>query len=325
MDNKRIDYKPATHSLAKVLFDVEQLPIFAEFVKGLNDIREINIPEYKALFNKRDDQLLSVVSNNYQLVSNQQALETGLKVFCELFPSVNEKDLIPFKVISTNKLTFCHIDLIHRELNLSKWKQDTWLPFLRISNSYNRTVALSFEIGFVRELCSNGFIFDKESIKVKFAHTKGLIPVDFDVDVSKFRKYEVDFVNHLHNLNRFYVDPHYVLPLVLKALNLNFNLQCENQRQLAKELERYTQTKTIITDLTDMYYKELKPTAYAVLNIITDYISHQDKYNTIPLFSSHINGYYNKPGNWIQNFTAEIQSPKFIMEEYLGEFISYLN
>ena len=325
MDNKRIDFKPATHRLEKVLFDVDQLPVVAKFDQGINDIREINIPDYKALFNKRDNKLLSVVSSNYQLVSNKQALEIGKKVFCELFPTVNEKDLIPFKVISTKKLSSCHIDLIHRELNLSKWKQDTWLPFLRISNSYNRTVALSFEIGFVRELCSNGFIFDKESIKVQFAHTKGLIPVDFKVDISKLRKYEVDFVNHLNNLNRFYVDPVYVFPLVLKALNLNFNLNYGNQRQVDKELERYAQTKTIITDLTNAYYKELKPTAYAVLNIITDYVSHQDKYKTIPLFTSHINGYYNKPGNWIQDFTKEIQSPQFNMENYLGEFKTYMN
>jgi hypothetical protein len=145
------------------------------------------------------------------------------------------------------------------------------------------------------------------------------------VDVSKLRKYEVDFVNHLNNLNRFYVDPVYVFPLVLKALNLNFNLEYGNQKQLDRELERYSRTKSIITDLTYAYYKELKPTAYAVLNIITDYVSHQDKYKTIPLFSSHVNGYYNKPGSWIHDLTTEIQNPKFNMEEYLGEFKTYMN
>jgi len=325
MDNRRIDYKPATHKLEKVLFEVKQLPLVAKFDQGINQLIDIPVPEYKALFNKRDGHLLSVVSQNYQLVTNEQAFETGKKVFCELFPSVKKEDLVPFKVISTKKLTSCHIDLIHKQTNLSKWKQDTWLPFLRISNSYNRTHALSFEIGFVRELCSNGFIFDKESVKVKFAHTKGKIPVDFEVDVSKLRKYEVDFVNHLNNLNRFYVDPVYVFPLVLKALNQRFKLDYENQKQLQRELERYQRTKAIITHLTNGYYKELKPTAYAVLNIVTDYISHQEEYKTIPLFSSHINGYYNKPGNWIQEFTEEIQRPQFNMEEYLGEFKTYMN
>lgn len=325
MDRKKIDYTHATHSLKSVLFNVEQLPLIAKFSDESNITREFQASGYVALFNQRDKELLSVVTDNYELITNAEALEIGKSVFCELFPSVEKEDLIPYKVISTRKLTSCHIDLIHKDLNLKNWKQDTWLPFLRISNSYNRTFALSFEIGFVRELCSNGFIFDKESIKVKFAHTRGQIPVKFEVDVSKLRKYEIEFVNHLNNLNRFYVDPIYVLPLVLKALNHRFRLNDNNPKIRDRELERFSDTKSLINELTDIYYKELKPTAYAVLNIVTDLISHQQDYKTIPLFSSHINSYYNKPGDWIQDFTLEIQSQKFNMEEYLGEFKTYLN
>ncbi len=325
MNNKQIDFKPATHELSNVMFEVEQLPVVAKLNIFLSDDREINIPDYKALYNKRDRQLLSVVTNNYHLVSNKQAYEIGEKVFFKLFPAIDPKDLIPFKVIATKKLTSCHIDLIHKELNLNKWKQDAWLPFLRISNSYNRTIALSFEIGFVRKLCSNGFIFDKESIKVKYAHTKGTIPFDISVDASKLKKYEIDFVEHLNNLSRFYVDPEHVFPLVLSALNLRFNFNHSNQQQLQKEKERYLRTKMIIADLTDAYFNELKPTAYAVLNIITDFVSHQDKYKAIPLFTSHVNGYYSKPGNWIQNFTQAIQTPRFNMVDYLGEFNTYMN
>lgn len=51
----------------------------------------------------------------------------------------------------------------------------------------------------------------------------------------------------------------------------------------------------------------------------------QDKYKAIPLFTSHVKQYYNKPGNWIQDLTKAIQSPKFNMEEYLGEYIKYMN
>ncbi|MEI7422009.1 MAG: DUF932 domain-containing protein [Prolixibacteraceae bacterium] len=325
MDRKKIDYTSATHSLESALFKVERIPLFAKIKDSTNSLKEIGIPDFQALFNGSDKTLLSVVTNNYQLVTNEKALEIGKNVFCELFPMVKKSDLIPFKVISTKKKTSCHIDLIHKDVTLEKWEQDTWLPFLRISNSYNRTFALSFEIGFVRELCSNGFIFDKESIKVKFAHTRGQIPVKFEVDVSKLRKYEIEFVNHLNNLNRFYVDPIYVLPLVLKALNHRFRLNDNNPKIRDRELERFSDTKSLINELTDIYYKELKPTAYAVLNIVTDLISHQQDYKTIPLFSSHINSYYNKPGDWIQDFTLEIQSQKFNMEEYLGEFKTYLN
>lgn len=322
--NKSLDYKPQTHHLDHILFDVEQIPITAQYQQGINEIQEIKVEGYKALYNKRDKQVLSIVTNNYTLITNRQALEIGKMVFCKLFPSVKPEDLIPFKVISTTKLSSCHIDLVHKDINLSQWKQDTWLPFLRISNSYNRTIALSFEIGFVRELCSNGFIFDKESIKVKYAHTRGLMPVDFKVDVSRLRKYEVEFTNYLNNLSRFYVDPIYVFPLVLKSLNLKFNLD-KNNRNLHNEQIRLEKTREIISELTKSYYEELKPTAYAVLSIITDFVSHQEKYNTIPMFKAHINSYYYKPGQWMHDFTESIQKTSFNMDDYLGDFLTYKN
>jgi hypothetical protein len=55
---------------------------------------------------------------------------------------IHSKDLIPFKIITSQALTTCHIDLIHKDVKLDKWHQDTWLPFVRISNSFNRTLAL---------------------------------------------------------------------------------------------------------------------------------------------------------------------------------------
>ncbi len=326
---REIDFRPATHELAEIMFPVLQLPVFVK--TKINDSLFPNAIEYeskdhKALFNERDENILSIVSNNYKLITNEQALEIGKKAFVSLFPSVNKDDLIPFKVIATKKLTSCHIDLIHKEVKLDKWNQDTWLPFLRVSNSYNRSVALSFELGFVRELCANGFIFDKKTVKVKYAHTKGAIPAAFEVDVSKLKKFEVEFVNYLNNLNRFYVDPKYVFPLVLKALNLKFKvIKKPSSKREEIEYIKFHKTKEVIASLTDHYYEELNPTAYAVLNVITDIISHQKEYKIIPFFHANVNSYYQKPTHWMRSFVKAIQDKRFTMEDYLGDFQIYLN
>lgn len=322
---KTLDYTPATHELTQVLFDVETTSLFTIVEDGKNGSKVINLSGYEALRNRNNKAILDVVSKNYELVTNKEALAIGKKIFCKLFPSVREEDLIPYKVIASRNLTFCHIDLIHKDVRYDHLQQDTWLPFLRISNSYNRTFALSFEIGFVRELCSNGFIFSKNSIKVKYNHIKGQIPLDLDIDVSVLRQYEMDFVNHLNNLNRFYVDPVYVFPLILKALNQHFNIEDKNTEKVNPENERYFKTKEIVSKLTTHYYRQLKPTAYAVLNILTDFISHHRDYKTIPYFSSHLNTYYRMPSLWILDFTKEIQKENFNMENYLGTYKQYMN
>lgn len=321
---KTLDYTPATHQLNQVLFDVKTTSIFAKVEDGNNGQKVIDLSGYEAVLNTRNRAVLDVVSKNYELVTNQEALDIGKRIFCELFPLVKEEDMIPYKVIASKNLTFCHIDLIHRNVRYDRWNQDAWLPFLRISNSYNRTFALSYELGFVRELCSNGFIFSKDSIHVKYHHIKGRTPLDLHVDVSKLRQYEIDFVNYLNNLNRFYVDPIYVFPLVLKATNQKFSIDNKGPEKVNYEIDRYNKTKRIIAELTSHYYRELNPTAYAVLNILTDFISHHRDYQTIPYFSSHLNNYYRMPSQWILDFTREIQKTDFNMENYLGTYTDYL-
>jgi hypothetical protein len=178
----------------------------------------------------------------------------------------------------------------------------------------------------VRKLCANGFIFDKESIKIKFAHTKGSIPVDFDADVSKLKKFEVEFIDYINNLKRFYVDPKYAFPLVLKALNLKFNvIEQPESRKEEIEYAKFIKARDIILQLTDNYYEELKPTAYAILNVITDVISHENDYRIIPFFQANVNSYYQKPSHWMNHFVKSIQESNFDMEDYLGDYCIYLN
>lgn len=324
--SKEIDFKPSNNRLEEVLFNVAEYPVFAKSGKA-NNLYSMEYPakNFKALVNLNRNQVLSIVSQNYHTIDNRQALEMGKHIFCEIFPIVSEKDLIPFKIIASQSLTSCHIDLIHKEVKLDKWHQDTWLPFVRISNSFNRTLALSFELGFVRSLCSNGFIFKKEFITVKYSHIKGMIPSITDIDTSGLKKFEIDFVGYLNNLYKHNVNRKYVFPLVLKAVNLNFKLDHENPKIAEKERIRFLKTKGIIAFLTDQYYKELNSNAYAVFNVLTDFISHQSDYKILPFYTAQVNSYYQKPGIWISDFVKSTNRKDFSMDKYLIDYLKYQN
>ena len=138
--------------LQKVLFPVEEQPIF--FMPRKYDFKKIK--NYKAIVNKSNNTIISVVSSDYQLITNERALELGKKCFKQVFQTINTNDMEVYNITFPQTRSFCHIDVIHKNYTLNIGKKEVWLPFIRITNSYNRTKALCFDFGFCRELCENG-------------------------------------------------------------------------------------------------------------------------------------------------------------------------
>ena len=72
----------------------------------------------------------------------------------------------------------CRIDLEHSgEILTYDWAfsnqlQDQWQPFVRMTNSYNRTRVFSLDFGLIRSACENGMIDWHSSMRVGFAMTR---------------------------------------------------------------------------------------------------------------------------------------------------------
>jgi hypothetical protein len=107
----------------------------------------------------------AVVTGDYELVTNASAFELADVVMKKVFHTTSMQDMVCLNVTMPKTRSFCHIDLIHRAGDFSPWEQDKWTAFLRISNSYNRTRLLRFELGFCRWVCMNGVIFGRKSIE----------------------------------------------------------------------------------------------------------------------------------------------------------------
>jgi len=325
---KAIDFTPATNELQDVLFDVSLVNIATVSKETLfpeQDFNGLKVPGYKALINARDREVLCVVSDNYRLFTNKDALELGKKAFVELFPIVKPEELIVHKVISSKRKTFCHIDLIHRKVNYKVWKQETWLPFLRITNSYNRMFALSYELGFVREICSNGFIFDKKTIEVKYRHTNKGIPAKIKVDVNKLKNLEQEFIEHLLNLKRFYVSKKDIFPMLCKALELKFKFDNKKNPFTNRQKENFINLRETAFRLAKEYTIKDGENAFSALNVMTDIISHQNLYKNLFNFSLRANSYSHKISRWMREFTESAEKRDFNLDKYLGDYKMYMN
>lgn len=312
---QELDFKASNVDLKSILFDVEFRDLYV-LEKSRDKIFQdfyAKVKSYKAIVNLTNNEVLSVVTGNYKIVTNEEAIALGKKAFVELFPSVTEKDLVVFKVISSKRKTFCHVDLVHKDVKLShnnkEWEQDTWYPYLRVTNSYNKTYALGFELGFVREICSNGVIFSKKTVRVKYNHTKTEIPYDILPDVSALKKLEADFISSLYNLKRFYVKSDYFTPITLKALNI------KEQSYTGKE-QQFGNIVSIVEGLTINYINKDGENAYALFNVMSDLVSNRPG----DIIGYHLapNSYYKKLSNWMLSFASSMESRDFTFERYLN-------
>ncbi|HZL11072.1 MAG TPA: DUF932 domain-containing protein [Prolixibacteraceae bacterium] len=320
--NNPIDFKSPTHKLPDILFKVKLQEVHSDFrFPATLFTLPVGTPHYRAVVNQSNGQIISIVGKNYQLISNEEAIEMGKQIFTQLYPSVKGNELIPYKVVAPNSKASAYIDLIHEKVNFNVWDQETWLPFLRTSNSYNRSVALSFEIGFVRKLCSNGVLFNKQSIKLKYLHNKGN-RVDIISAANQIKSTSGLFTDQCKSLKDYPIPKELMFALVCQILNIN--LELPNKNQLKKKMNSLQNLIELTKILTIRYTKELGSNAYTAFNVVTDIVSHQDEYKNLTGFHFNVRSFFAKPTDWMDDFSNKAKVKSFVYEDYLKETIDSL-
>lgn len=302
--------------LSAATFPVELWPLSC----GLGETT-LNLKKHNAVVDVDRGAVLSVVTSDYRLVTNDEAYEIGKRAFRSVFataPVDVDRDMEVFRVHVAENRASCWIDLVHRKVNFNVWEQETWLPFLRIQNSYNKTSALTFELGFVRKLCSNGIIFKKEVIQYKRAHTKHKIPEDFAFpDMPDWlRGRQQEFCTYMADLRQFKVDRQQALPLMARCLGLQFKGLDDPNKAVARSAEKSKLWfKSRAPELIHKYFDELGRTAYAVVNAASDFAS--DPPIGAPFHASGPELQVNI-GEWTAGFMGDARKPSFNLDAYLG-------
>ena len=320
--NNPIDFKSPSDKLHDILFKVKLQKVYSDFRFPATLFNlPVGTPNYRAIVNQSDGQIISIVGKNYQLISNEEALEKGKEIFTQLYPFVKPNELIPFKVVAPNSKASVHIDLIHESVDFKVFEQETWLPFLRTTNSYNRSVALSFEIGFVRKLCSNGVLFNKQSIKLKYLHNKGN-RVDVVSAANQIKTTSNLFADQCLSLKDYAIPKELMFALVCQILNINLELPKDDQ--MKKKINPLQNLIELTTILTARYTNELGSNAYAAFNVVTDLVSHQDQYKNLTGYYFNVRSYFAKPTDWMDEFSVSIKKGNLVYTNYLKDTIDRL-
>ena len=263
-------YEDAKVGLSKILFPVREVPVLAELVDGE---APAPIPGKKAIVHGLTYRVFSVVSSRYIVLKNRDALKLARRCCVKAFPTTQDKDWKVFSIEAAETGGHCRVDLCHARRALDfDWSfagiaQDTYHPFLRVTNSYNRRHVFSLRFGFVRSACRNGLVDWRSSIEVGFSHdTRNLEQrVDREIDEATYRKVKKRFWEFLECLAKQDIPHDRFRSIIHSVLKIDKPNRMKEERARAwRFLER------IIDGVADRYVGELGTNGYALWNAITD-------------------------------------------------------
>ena len=303
-------YDNVEDSLHLLMFPVREVDVYAETETGKHD----RIPGKKALINDDTCKVLSVVSGRYQVLHNRTALELARKSCIMAFPNTAPANWNVFSVEAPLTGGHCHIDLRHEgtiggyDWSFSKNEQDEFGPFIRVSNSYNRTSVFGIRFGLIRWACTNGMVAWHSSVTIRVAHDVNEMEksIEAKINEAKFRKVVDDFRGILEPLYDAQVPEHRFRPLMLSVLQIWKPEQMPEKRERAwKSLEEQ------LDRIASRYVSEMGQTGYALVNAITDIATHPPmKIGGYNFFRRERDGLQRLAGIWLVDFSEIAQQPK---------------
>lgn len=305
--------------LKGVLFPVEMMPIY--FVKGQGV--QVQVKSHRVVVNKEKDEPVGVVSLGYRLVTNEEALHFATECASQLFGTVQPEDLEIFNVYAPERAWYCHIDLIHKGFEVNFFRKEIYLPFVRVTNSYNATRALRFDIGFCRKLCLNGAIFESEAVQFKFIHSRKTIKseLDFKIAEGKLKALHQKFETDAERLHRFQIPVGMEVPIFFKALTLP--LPTENKDLSQAKQQFFQEITEQVSRLVKKYFERLGPNAYSLFNAMTEFASYPPE---VKYFRRSPHSLQVLAGTWSHAFAGELAKDggQFNLETYLGNYCRLL-
>ena len=301
----------------KAFFPVEEMPISFNNRAGY----QRPISGYKAIVERDTGRVLSVVSSKYRLVLNREAYELADYVVRAIFEGKTLADFECFNILMPKTKGSCRIDLIipNNFNRLFGAERESWTPFVRISNSYNRTMVLKYEIGFCRWICLNGMIFGQTGITFSITHYGSITHKEIDKLIEKAKRQIGDigslwkaFEEKMNLLRSIPLPSSSALAIYCKAFDIIVNPKEVTKTQKEGLALR---AKQIVTASKD-YFKELGNNAYAMMNVLSDYASFPEWANGNV---NYVDGYQRRVGKWVDEFIEENKKANFSLSRYIGD------
>ena len=303
-------------------FPIEEAPFFATIThRGVT--RDVRVSNKKALIAADTGDILGIVGAGYKVFTNEQAVTLCHKFCLEAFLDTTPAEWTFVEGHGPGTRSWAAMDIHHRAHAMNLWgneggTSETFTPFVRITSSYNGSRALRIDVGFLREHCSNGVIFEQEAATLTVPHTpQGIHPLKVARPFSGMSDLREEFRKTL-------------------AAVRSVGITLEEGRTLARQVTGWPQLPEdskpwardeqakLDADLETRlhgYFEELGENAYAAFNAMTDIASRPPQ---SPRFRCDRPTLERRAGAWLRDFNDSAARPGFSISGHLAELTSKL-
>lgn len=189
---------------------------------------------------------------------------------------------------------------------------ETFTPFVRITNSYNGSRALRIDVGFLREHCSNGVIFEQEAATLTVPHTRqGIHSLKVAHPFAGMSALREEFRKTLAAVRSVGITPEQGRTLVR---------QVTGWPQLPEkpspwENDEQTKLDADLDGRLGRYFDQLGANAYAAFNTMTDIAARRP---LSPRFRRDRPALERRAGAWLRDFNAAAALPGFSIAGHLA-------
>ena len=307
---------PRLHELKDVMFEVATRPLFVNI-----DNREMQVRDSQAIVEIPSGRVVSVVGRGYRLVSHAEALGLAHDCARSAFPETRPGEWQVASVDAPSTGGTCFIDLAHNSAALdfsglaAAEKPEVYGPFVRVTNSYNRTRALCFDIGYSRKVCKNGLILRSSLISFKMSHRLREIreAVKFEIAHDRLAKQKQEFQVFLGRLRACPVPSTAIAGFASDVLG--FKAPPADQRSTEADRAAWESLRQVVAAASQRYEQDLGANAYAVLNVVTELASRPPD-NTLVRRDRH--ALQRRAGEWTSDFSSKCAEEMFDLGSYLA-------
>ena len=281
------------------------------------------IPGQKVLVDAERNSPLAVVSEGYKVITNEQAYKMADVIVQGVFDGHTLGSFQCYNIMMPSTRSSCRMDFIIPQSSFSAFgnRSESYTPFLRISNSYNRTLVLRYEIGFCRWICLNGCIFGAKSYTATFVHSlqKKQRTLAGAVEEARRTIGSIDAIwkvieRKLTTLSRIAVPFDLALPVFCGVFGIP---NVDGNDVSFRSAEKYASRAERFLEQAKSYYDELGPNAYALFNALTDYASFPEGQESMS--STLVHGYQRRVGTWADDLVAAAGETGFLFRDHVSK------
>ncbi len=268
---------------------------------------------------ERRNVICCVTYDNYELIQNSDAVDIARKhILPAVFKGEESQHYLCNGLLISNSRGQSYIDMYSLDYVPPIKFEDVWLPFIRIANSYNRSLKLSYCIGFYHRNTHNRIIFSDRTIDLDTIH-KGVeeaIKSQMQKNFSDIDEFDKKFYEGLVKLSKYFFPKKLMLQMVCRVFG--YGVKWARGRGTDGTIARNHEIVCNVLESTYEFFEHSGDSAYSAFCVLTAFAT-RPPFDLQRMMVNQMDRNQCVVGAWSAEFVEKMSQPSFNIGDYLDD------